>query len=235
MKKESRALNERFFKAMESGIPFVGVKLAQTLDGRIADVRGRSKWITSEEARRYGHALRSEYAGILVGAHTVQADDPELTVRLTPGRNPVRIVLDGHLRLSPGSKICNTRRAQTIVLTASSSLRKKYKKVVRLEREGVQVIGIDSRLPLSPRSILKTLYAFGIFSVLLEGGSRTIQPFMEEGLVRRVHCFIAPGILGSGVTGFSFGRLPLSRIMRLRNRTVQELSGTILVEGSVDL
>lgn len=231
MRKESRQLNDKFFTAMETRLPFVGVKLAQTLDGRIADSKGRSKWISSREARKYAHAVRTEYAAIMVGAGTVSSDDPELTVRFAKGRCPIRIVIDGRLTIPPARKIFNIAKAQTIVLTSSATLRKKYNKAVVLARRGVQVIGIDSPLPLGPTVILKALLGLGITSVLIEGGSRTIEPFMEQRLVHRIHCFIAPAILGSGTTGFSFGALTLGRMTRLEDRVVRQLSGTIVVEG----
>ncbi|HEX9614261.1 MAG TPA: bifunctional diaminohydroxyphosphoribosylaminopyrimidine deaminase/5-amino-6-(5-phosphoribosylamino)uracil reductase RibD [Bacteroidota bacterium] len=231
MKQEARRLNEKFFAAMETRRPFVGVKLAQTLDGRIADFRGRSKWISSPESRKYTHGLRTEYGAVMVGAQTVKLDNPELTARLTQGRNPIRIVIDGRLQISPARKICTTTKAPTIVLTTSSSLKKQYKRALALERKGVQVIGIESPAPLSPKSVLKVLFDLGIVSVLIEGGSRTIRPFLEHRLVRKVHCFVAPAILGSGTVGFSFGRLPLARMVRFDDLTVLEVRGTMVLEG----
>ena len=231
LKKESHKLNEKFFGAMEHRLPFVGIKLAQTLDGRIADSRNRSKWISSPDARTYAHILRTEYHAIMVGSTTIQMDDPELTVRFTEGRNPVRVVVDGRLRLSPLRKVFTTGAAQTILLTSSTSLNKEYRKAVALERKGVQVIGVDSRLPLTPKAMLRALFSLGVLSVLVEGGSKTIQPFLEHRLAQKIHCFVTPAILGSGTTGFSFGRLPLGRMIRLDDLSVRQLSGTMILEG----
>ncbi len=230
---ESKKLNEKFFFSMRSGLPFVGAKVAQTLDGRIADSGGRSKWITGKAARAYGHTLRAEYDAVMIGAETALSDDPLLTLRGAEGRNPIRVILDGRFRVKGSLKVFDTSKAPTIILTSASMLRRNRAKAVSLERRGVQVIGIRGPLVKSEVGILKVLAGFGITSVLIEGGSRTLGPFMARRLVHRVHCFIQPGLLGSGMSGFVFGGHTLRNALRLRNVSIRALAGDLVLEGSV--
>ncbi len=232
LKKEGRRLNEKFYSFMETGLPFAAIKLAQTLDGQIADWKGTSKWITSKAAREFGHQLRSEYDAVLVGANTVAKDNPELTVRLAKGKNPVRVVLDGSLSIPLSSKVCSTRKAPTIVLTTLRSMKSKSKKVVQLERRGVQVMGIDSgKSLLEPLSVLKVLGGEGLSSLLIEGGSETIRHFLEGKRGRKIYCFIAPKLLGSGIKGIDLRRRRLSRVIEVTKPVVKRLGNDTVIEG----
>lgn len=231
--REAKKLNEKFFFSMQAGLPFVGAKVAQTLDGRIADRKGRSKWITGKAARAYGHALRAEYDAVMVGAATVLRDDPLLTVRAVKGRNPVRVILDGRFRVSGTPRIFDTAKAPTVILTSTAMLRRNRTKAVALERKGVQVIGIHGDSVISEVAILKVLAGLGITSLLIEGGSTTLGPFIEKRLVRRVHCFIHPGLLGSGISGFAFGGRTLRNALRLSDVSIRALAGDLVLEGSV--
>lgn len=204
LRKEAELLNEKFFKFMKSRLPFVGVKLAQTLDGRIADVKGNSKWITSDSARKATHRLRSEYDAVLVGARTVQRDNPGLTVRSVKGRNPVRIVVDGRLSLSTTLKIFQTTQAPTWLMSSIRAIETKRQKVQKLSSLGVRVFGVSSSLSLPYRDILRILSSEGISSILVEGGSETIAGFIEESLADKLYVFIAPKILGNGLDAFHF-------------------------------
>lgn len=198
LKKEAAILNERFSAIFQTGRPFVGLKIAQSLDGYTADVHGKSKWITSRESRAIGHRLRMEYEAVLVGAGTVLADDPELTVRFRKGQNPIRIVIDGRLRVSPRSRVFNTKAARTILVTSLSSLRTKKRKCMILAGKGVEVIAIKGGLWIEPGHILSVLGKYGVSSILVEGGSETGSAFLQAGFIRRIHCFVAALILGGG-------------------------------------
>jgi diaminohydroxyphosphoribosylaminopyrimidine deaminase/5-amino-6-(5-phosphoribosylamino)uracil reductase len=204
LREEARRLNEKFFKFMESGMPFVGIKIAQTLDGTIADFSGRSRWITSKEARRVAHRLRSEYDAVMVGATTVVRDNPELTVRLFKGRNPVRVVLDGSLSTPVNRKIFTTSAAPTWVLTSKSALRSKGAKARALSSKGVRVLAVSSTVHIGENDILRTLAKEGISSVLIEGGSRTIAGFVSRKSGDKLYLFTAPKILGGGLKAFQF-------------------------------
>lgn len=233
LRDEAEELNEKFMVSMKSGMPFVGVKVAQTLDGRIADSFGRSKWITSSPARAYGHRLRSEYEAVLVGAGTIARDNPELTVRHVRGRNPWRIVLDGRFVVNPRSKVFDVRKAPTAVLTSARSLKKYRQKAVLLEKKGVQVFGLDGGLLLRARPILKTLAELGVSSVLVEGGSGAIRTFLEDRCFQKVHCFISGKILGSGLPAFSLSPRPLTRSIPFTKQSVRVIGGDVLLEGSM--
>jgi diaminohydroxyphosphoribosylaminopyrimidine deaminase/5-amino-6-(5-phosphoribosylamino)uracil reductase len=211
LRKEAELLNEKFFKFMKTGLPFVGIKLAQTLDGRIADTIGKSRWITSQEARIEVHRLRSEYDAVLVGASTVLKDDPELSVRLVKGRNPVRVVVDGRLMLPVSRKIFNTNKAPSWIMTSTTALRLKSQKVHQLISKGVRIFGVSSSSILKVESILKILSKEGISSILIEGGARTVAPFVKQSHVDKLHLFIAPKILGGGLETFQFEHPQLLR------------------------
>src|SRR3990172_1149832 len=233
MRDEAREMNEMFFSFMEKGLPFVGVKVAQTLDGKIADHRGRSKWITSPQARRHAHLLRSMYGSVLVGASTVRKDNPLLTVRAIRGRDPIRVVVDGRFSVPQKAKMLLNSDSQTIVITSSAALKRRRAKSLLLEKRGVAVLGIEGGANLRPRDILKVLAGVGITSVLIEGGARTIRVFLENGLVNKIHCFIAPRILGGGLTGLEMSSLGLRSAAVLRKRRVMLLGPDLLVEGTL--
>jgi diaminohydroxyphosphoribosylaminopyrimidine deaminase / 5-amino-6-(5-phosphoribosylamino)uracil reductase len=206
LQKEAELLNEKFFKFMKTGLPFVGIKLAQTLDGRIADIAGKAKWITSKRSRKEVHRLRSEYDAVMVGAKTVFKDDPELTVRFIRRRNPVRVVIDGNMSLPASRKIFNTKKTPTWLLTSNVALKKNRIKARKLVTQGVRVFTASTSRELSPESILKTLAAEGISSVLLEGGATLIAPFIRHSFADSLHLFIAPKILGGGLEGIRFDK-----------------------------
>lgn len=234
LRTEARLLNERFLWFMEKGRPFVGVKLAQTLDGRIADRTGQSRWISSIPARVYAHELRARYHAVMVGAETVRQDNPDLTVRHVRGRQPVRIVLDGSFTAPVNRNVFRTSRAQTIVLTSLRRMQANRKKTVMLERKGVQVLGIDGPPRLKAEVILKVLAGLGITSVLIEGGGTTIGGFLEEKLVDRLHGIIAPLVLGSGKTGLDLNGQTLRTPIRLVERTVSRIGDDVVIEGRVE-
>lgn len=204
LKEKAESLNEKFFAYMREGIPFVALKIAETLDGRIADRSMKSQWITGEEARREVHKLRSEYDAVLVGASTVISDNPSLTVRNVKGKNPVRVVLDPSLKTNVNAKIYTTEAAPTFIFTSVQSINKKVNQVVKLEKKGVQVFGIDNRSILNLRDVLTVLGSLGISSVLVEGGGTLFSAFLEKKLVKRIYCFVAPKLLGDGLSAITF-------------------------------
>jgi diaminohydroxyphosphoribosylaminopyrimidine deaminase / 5-amino-6-(5-phosphoribosylamino)uracil reductase len=232
LREEAELLNEKFIKWMKTGKPFVGIKLAQTLDGRIADIRGVSKWITSEAARKEGHRLRTEYDAVMVGSNTVVNDNPELTVRLVKGRNPVRIVVDGRLSTPVSRKIFDTKAAPTWLFTSTSAMKLKNRKVQRLVTQGVRVFAASSSCFINPESILRRLSAEGISSVLLEGGASLIAPFIKGSFADSLHLFIAPKILGGGLNSFQLNPAhSLHRHVKLLTTNVETLGQDILVEA----
>lgn len=189
---EAQKLNEVFFHWVTTRMPFVVLKLAMSLDGKIASYTGKSQWITGEEARRLVQELRRKYAAVLVGANTVIMDDPELTVRDFPGPQPLRIILDTHGRVPLTARVFSGE-AKTLVATVDmppekeEALLAKGVEVLRLpEREG----GVDLL------RLLRTLAERGVDSVLVEGGGEVAWSFLSQGLVNKVYFFYAPIILG---------------------------------------
>jgi GTP cyclohydrolase II len=214
-----------------SGRPFVVLKYAQTLDGRIATRSGDSKWISGEPERRISHALRAACDGVLVGVRTAIIDDPQLTVRLVPGSSPVRVVLDSSLRLPGEAKLLDDQ-ASTLVLTTARSSAERRRHLAR-DGVGVRVVG-SGPAGLDLAEALAVLRDGGMRSLLVEGGARVITSFLSEGLADRVVVGIAPTIVGAGTE--AVGDLHVSRIangMRLTDRSVFTAGSDLLVAADV--
>jgi diaminohydroxyphosphoribosylaminopyrimidine deaminase/5-amino-6-(5-phosphoribosylamino)uracil reductase len=190
--------NEQFFHFKRTGRPFVHLKLATTLDGRIAAVGGDSKWVTGEQARLRAHELRAEAGAVLVGANTARTDDPMLTARDLPARPPciTRVVLDPHLTTGPESKLANsTEEAPVVVFAAAPTLDGREKK---LEERGVEVVAAPtSEEGMDIRFVLEELGGRGIKGLLVEGGGETATRFVREGLTDKMSLFYAPRLLGA--------------------------------------
>jgi len=198
--KEAAELNAGFFLKVQHGRPLVTLKLAQSLDGKIATATGESQWITGEPARAFGHLLRARHDAILVGVGTALADDPSLTCRL-PGlehRSPLRVVLDTRLRLTDWSKLAQTAgEVPTLVYTVAAAGGGK------LEACGVQVVRVGKDAAGRPKlaEVLADLAGRGITRLLVEGGAAVHAGFLNSGLADRLEVFSAPMILGgSGVS-----------------------------------
>ncbi|GAA1835128.1 GTP cyclohydrolase II [Pseudonocardia ailaonensis] len=211
--------------------PYVLVKYAQTLDGRIATASGDSKWISGEGERTVSHALRAACDAIMVGVGTVLSDDPRLDVRLVPGASPVRIVLDSTLRIPAGANLL-AGEPPTIVLTTSRSSER--------DRERVRATGAGVRvLPDGPGGVdlaaaLAALRAEGVRSLMVEGGGRVITSLLAARLVDRLVVGTAPKIIGAGREGV--GDLGTARVAEgivLTNRAVHVVDDDVLIAGDV--
>ena len=195
--------NEQFLHLMTTGRPFVHLKLASSLDGRISASGGESKWITGEPARRRAHELRAEAGAVLVGAGTARTDDPLLTPRGLPDAPPpiVRVTLDPHLTLSPRSQLAKTAGASPVVVFAGEGA--DGAKGDELRGHGVEVmtaplVGPGGEMDLG--YVLDELGRRGIRGVLVEGGGETVGRFVREGLADKLTVFYAPKLLGAGGT-----------------------------------
>ncbi len=222
---QAQDLNAAFVKFMRRRLPLVTLKIAQTLDGHVADAGNRSRWITGERARRQVHRWRSEAGAVLVGIGTVLADDPQLTVRLVRGPQPWRIVLDTHLRIPLQAKLLTDEWVKKTIIFSSTATDEA--KIADIQKRGARVIRLETqeegRLPL--QTVLQKLAARQIAHVLVEGGSRIFSAFLQEGLADRLAVFIAPKLFGSGLpamqlTGYSADR-PLT-LNHVRWRRVGE-------------
>lgn len=217
---ETRALLGGYLLAHGQGRPRVTWKVAASLDGRIADANGRSRWITDAEARAAGHALRAAADAVVIGAGTARADDPRLTARLGPGTpQPLRVVCDTRLSLPPRLKLFSPPLVRGTVVACS--VRASAARVRALEDRGVTVWRLAAdRGGVSPRALARRLAAAGRHEVLLEGGATLGRAWMRAGLVDRVALFAAPLVLGDGLAwcadlGRSLAGAPRGRLARL--------------------
>ncbi|MDI4645429.1 bifunctional diaminohydroxyphosphoribosylaminopyrimidine deaminase/5-amino-6-(5-phosphoribosylamino)uracil reductase RibD [Cohnella hashimotonis] len=199
---EARLLNEAFNHFIVTGMPFVTVKTALTLDGRIATRTGHSRWITGPSSREAVHTLRHRHQAIMVGAGTVLADDPELTTRLAvPGLHPVRVVVDSRLRTPLDARVLSAV-APTVVLTTDEA---DEGAASRLAEAGAEVVRCGPGPRVDLKVGLKALGERGIGSVLAEGGGMLNGSLLEAGLVGKMMLFYAPKIVGDGApSGFAF-------------------------------
>lgn len=195
---EARALNAPYLSAVERRRPWVVLKAAATLDGRIASAAGESRWITGPEAREAGHRLRDTCDAVLVGSGTVLADDPALTTRIPGGRDALPVVLDGRLRTPAAAALFGGRR-RALVLTGADTLATASGAAAAARLDG-DVVGIarDAEGRLSLGAALGELLARGVHSVLVEGGGALHRAFLDAGLADRVELFLAPRVLAGG-------------------------------------
>lgn len=198
LKNECDDINRPFFHYITNKTPYVVMKYAMTMDGKIAAYTGESKWITNEVSRQMVQESRNEYVGIMVGIGTVLADDPQLTCRIPGGRNPIRIVCDTHLRIPMDSNIVKTAGAvPTVVATANKQQNDNPEKIKILENAGITVIQVglvEDKLDL--KELMIELGRKNIDSILLEGGGTLNYSALMQDIVSEVHMYVAPKILG---------------------------------------
>jgi diaminohydroxyphosphoribosylaminopyrimidine deaminase/5-amino-6-(5-phosphoribosylamino)uracil reductase len=218
---EARELNRFFIKHVTTGLPYVTLKLAMTLDGKSALLSGKSKWITSEASRSVVHAMRAEHDAVLIGARTALLDDPELTVRLASGRQPRRIVLDARLDLPSRLKLfTDAHRAQTILITTPAAPESKRN---LFSAQGIEIMVIEGsgeRIDL-----VQMLRQFGqrnIVSILVEAGPTLAASIIEEGLFDELVLFYGPMIFGADARP-SVGPLELTAITNARRLSLKSM------------
>ncbi len=235
LREECERLNEDFAVWVRTGRPFVTLKLAASFDGRIATASGDAKWISGEASRRLVQKLRNNVDAVLVGAETVRIDDPQLTCRMRGGRDPVRVVLDGRLTISPEAQVCvRPSAAPTIVVTTEDWKEAEKKKI--LEGRGVEVWcfpATDGRVRL--RAVLEALGQRGIKHVLIEGGGQIAATALAEGVVDKVLFFYGPLLLG-GESRPMIGPVGIARLVdgvRLHTITVRQLGSDVVVTGYI--
>lgn len=233
---ELRKQNEVFFKWIEHKKPFVVLKAAMTLDGKIATAIGQSKWITNETSRAYGYKLRDIYDGIMVGINTVIEDNPMLTARVDGGKNPIRIVVDSSLKIDINANVVQDKSAKTIIATTDKADKDK---ILKLQAQDVDVIVVDKDKndKVDIEKLLDILGQQNICSILVEGGATLSGSFVAKKLVDKVYFFIAPKIVGgkeakTPVAGT--GILNLQEALSLKDIQIEKLEEDILIIGRVD-
>ena len=232
---EAKKLNEKFFFWITHKRPFVSLKYAMTLDGKLAAAGGDSKWITGTEARTYAHYLRKTHDAVLVGKNTVLKDDCELTTRMVEGKNPIRIVLDSNASLPLNAKILNGE-AKTIIAVSEAAPQDKLNELQKLTN--VEVLKLPQRNGyLDLQALLEKLATMEITSVLVEGGSEVHGAFIDAGLAERVYAFIAPKIIGGkeaiGPVG-GIGSTDMGKALKLRGVEYKQLGTDFLITGRTE-
>lgn len=226
LRNEAAQLNEVYTHCVTTSLPFVSLKLASSLDGRIATKTFDSRWITCEASRRFLHCLRAEHNALLTTSETVTRDDPHLGLRFVQGREPLRVVLDRTLRTDPGARVY--RNQNVVVFAASDALAGRRKSFAR---RGVNVITVGKRFDL--RSILYRLHEMGVMTVLVEAGGSLAASLIDKRLVQKLYFFIAPKLIGAdGLPSMrSLGVRDLRDALVLRKIQMRTFDHDILVEG----
>lgn len=232
--KSAARLNEGYARWITTGRPFVTLKIASTLDGKIATATGESRWITGAPARTFTHRLRNRVDAVMVGLGTVLADDPELTVRGVAGKkDPHRVIVDERLRIPLTARALKRRKGSTAIVVTTPAAPKARRR--RLEQRGVRVVTAKSRAGLVDLSdLMRRLGAMNVTSVLIEGGSELNASAVRSGIVNKVIVMFAPTLLGGrDAIGAIGGRSParLSDVIRLREESVKRLGRDVIVEG----
>ena len=237
LERQAEQLNDSYVHRMRTGRPLVVLKMAMTLDGKTATAAGESQWITSPEARRHAHHLRSQVDAIMVGVNTVLADDPQLTVRLGRpiARQPLRIIMDSGLRTPMTARVLSQRlRKGTLIATTH---RAPHARLARLRQRGISVLvlpGEKGRVSL--RACLRQLARMGVNRLLIEGGSELAASALQAGVVNRLHLYVAPRLLGgTNAKGAIGGSCPpqLARALSVSALSVKKIGPDLLIEGAL--
>lgn len=235
LRKEAERQNEAYLKFIKKRAPFVNLKIAATLDAKIATQKGESKWITSKISRVLVQKLRLENDAVLVGINTIIRDNPRLNIRILAKKELTRVILDSKLRIPLKSKIFNTP-GKIIIFTKDSNPRARVDlKAKILKKRGVEIISVSTVKNglLAWKEILMELYKRNIQSLLIEGGARVFSSALKSGVVDKVYLFQAPKILGKGLDfASSLLRLKdLNSALRLKDIEIKKIGPDILITG----
>lgn len=232
---ENKRLNEVFMKYIIEKIPFVVMKIAMSLDGKICTASGHSKWISCDKSREEVHKLRGNLSAILVGVNTVIKDNPKLTCRIEGGKNPIRIITDSTLRIPLESNVINDNQSRTIIVTTD---RADYKKAEELKSRGIELLFTNSKENrVDLKDMIRKLGELKIDSILLEGGSQLNFSALNEGIVDKVQFYIAPKIIGGVNSKTPIGGLGIDKLsdcFKLKNMITSNIGEDVLIEGYID-
>ena len=234
----AKILNEAYIKHISTGYPFVILKTAMSLDGKIATSTGESQWITSESSREKAHEIRDQVDAIIVGIGTILSDDPALTTRLPDkkGKDPIRIVLDSHARTPLTARVFNPNSLAKVIIAVTPHAPKKN--IAQLEERQAEVIVIpdkDGRVCF--KTLMQTLGERDITSVLVEGGGKINASALESSVVDKVLCFIAPKFIGGRKAPGIINGDGIKRLIdapELQRLSIKQLSNDLLIEGYIN-
>jgi diaminohydroxyphosphoribosylaminopyrimidine deaminase / 5-amino-6-(5-phosphoribosylamino)uracil reductase len=234
---ECRRLNAGFITRVTRGRPLVTLKLALSLDGRIAAASGDSQWISSPASRALVHRWRNDADAVMVGAGTVVTDNPRLTCRMAGGRDPVRVIVDGRLRCPPRARVFVERStAPALLVTTAANVARARRRYggARVEVIGCPVRGAKRGSEIDLRALMRELGRRGWCNVLVEGGARLAGSALAAGIVDRVAFFVAPIVIGAGtpaVEGLGFARV--REAIALDDLSARRLGGDLLMEADI--
>lgn len=235
LKEECDELNEIFFHYITTHMPFVTMKYAMTIDGKISCRTGDSKWITNEESRNNVQFDRLKHSAIMVGIGTVLADDPMLSCRLENGRNPVRIICDTSLKTPLDSNVVHTAKDIPTIIAATCN---DEKKISDFEKAGCQIVqcGNEDNSAIDLNKLMKLLGEQGIDSILLEGGAQLNWSALNSGIVSKVQAYIAPKIFGGAASKTPVSGIGVafpSEAFMLENSKIIQIGDDFLIESRV--
>jgi len=235
LERECQRINEAFHKYIVHKEPFVILKVASTLDGKIATQEGDSKWITGEVSRRFVHRLRDQVDAVLVGIGTILKDDPMLTARIEGGHDPYRVVLDSRLRIPERAKVLKGSPSKVIIATTEEG---SHEKMERLRRKGFQILVLNSKEGrVDLRTCLKRLGTIGIVTLLVEGGSQINGSFLDERKIDKFYFFFSSKWMGDPEAPSIFGghgARDLKKAVRLNQVRFRKMGEDFLIEGYVE-
>ncbi|MBJ6765116.1 bifunctional diaminohydroxyphosphoribosylaminopyrimidine deaminase/5-amino-6-(5-phosphoribosylamino)uracil reductase RibD [Myxococcaceae bacterium JPH2] len=234
LQEEADALNRPFFHVLRTGLPWVTMKAAVTLDGKLATATGDSRWVTGEAARAWVHQLRDRVDAILVGANTVRLDDPKLTTRLPGGggKDAVRVVVDSRLRLSANATVFTQRSsARTVVATLEDPEGRKARKLAALGVDVWQVRAKKDRVDLT--ALLRRMAKAGMSHVLVEGGSELYASLLRERRANALALFLAPKLIGASGLSWAgdLGVQAMSQALKVKNLTLEHIGEDVLLQA----
>ncbi len=229
LEKECKKLNEPYIKWIKTKLPFVIVKAAMSLDGKIATRTGDSKYITGGEARKLVHQLRAELDAVMVGINTVLKDNPQLTPRLVSGPEPIKVIVDSKLRIPPKANVLKNP-TKAIIATSKKAPKTKIK---QFQQKGVKVlIAPLKKGKIDLEKLMQELGRLEITSLMIEGGAELNADAIRSGIVDKVLFFIAPGFIGEGLGAVGdLGIKKVDKKINLKNMSTRKIGKDILVEG----
>jgi len=235
LERQAKEINQVFVKYITRKLPFVTVKVAQSLDGKIATSAGDSRWISAESSRRLVHKLRSQVDAILVGANTVLKDNPALSCRLK-GRlhrkQPKKIIVDSRLKLPTGLKMFSSSSPGEVIIATTRFAPKS--KISQFKNKAQVIVVKEKGRRVDLRQLLKKLAKQGISHILIEGGGEIIASALQQKLVNRIIVFVAPKIIGgrsapTAVEGTGVRRM--SQALRLAGTKLKRIGPDLIIEG----
>jgi diaminohydroxyphosphoribosylaminopyrimidine deaminase/5-amino-6-(5-phosphoribosylamino)uracil reductase len=236
LEEECKALNEKFFKFMRTGLPFITIKIAQTIDSKISSGGKDKNQITSLQSQKYVHNLRMEHDAVLIGSGTLKTDNPSLTVRHVKGKQPYRIVLNSSLDVNLKSNIfCDEFVEKTILLVSSDIYKSKINVVHKLISKGVRIYPLKLKKNglFDLTRAMELIGKIGISSVLVEGGSQIFAEFISQKLFDNLLVFIAPKIIGNGIPAFNPDYMRSFKGIEISNYVIETIGDDILFKAKL--